>query len=151
MIADMARSGPPRGPVRRGLNALMTRVLEMGFGPPGIWLLTTRGRRTGKPHTTPVSLVEDDTGRYVVAPYGTSAWVFNARAAGEVTLRRGRRSQTLPITELGAAESAPVLKRYAQRERIVRPWFDAPHDGPVEAFAAEAERHPVFRLGRSSQ
>ncbi len=117
------------------------------LGPPGIWLLTTRGRRTGKPHTTPVSLVEDEAGRYLVAPYGTSAWVFNARAAGSVTVRRGRRSQTLPITELGAAESAPVLQRYVRRERVVRPWFDAPHDGPVEAFAAEADRHPVFRLG----
>jgi hypothetical protein len=39
------------------------------------------------------------------------------------------------------------LKRYVQQERIVRRWFDAPHDGPAEAFAAEADRHPVFRLG----
>lgn len=129
------------------LNAVMTLVLRLGLGPPGIWLLTTRGRRSGKPHTTPVSLVEDETGRYLVSPYGTSAWVYNARAAGSVTLRRGRRSQTLPITELDAAQSAPVLKRYVQRERVVRPWFDARHDGPVDGFAAEADRHPVFRLG----
>jgi len=143
----MARSGPPTGSVRRVLNAVMTLLLRLGLGPPGIWLLTTRGRRSGKPHTTPVSLIEDETGRYLVSPYGTSAWVYNARAAGSVTVRRGRRSQTLPITELGAAQSAPILKRYVQRERIVRPWFDAPHDGPVDAFAAEADHHPVFRLG----
>jgi deazaflavin-dependent oxidoreductase (nitroreductase family) len=147
----MARSGPPTGTAHRVLNALMTRVLRLGFGPPGVWLLTTRGRRTGKPYSTPVSLLEDETGRYLVAPYGTSAWVFNARAAGSVTVRRGKRSETVAITELGPAESAPVLKRYVQRERIVRPWFDAPHDGPAEAFAAEAERHPVFRLGPPSQ
>jgi deazaflavin-dependent oxidoreductase (nitroreductase family) len=144
----MARSGPPHGAVRRGLNVAMEAALRRGLGPPGIHLLETRGRRTGTVRTTPVSLVEDATGRYLVSPYGTPAWVHNARAAGEVTLRRGRTAETLPITEVGPQESAPVLKRYAQEQRITRPWFDAAHDGPVEAFAAEAARHPVFRLGR---
>jgi deazaflavin-dependent oxidoreductase (nitroreductase family) len=133
--------------VRSGLNAAMRAALNRGLGPPGIYLLETRGRKTGALRTTPVSLVEDATGRYLVSPYGTPAWVHNARAAGEVTLRRGRRRETLPITELGPQDSAPVLKRYANEQRITRPWFDARHDGPVEAFAAESARHPVFRLG----
>jgi hypothetical protein len=66
-------------------------------------------------------------------------------------VRRGNRSQTLPITELGAEESAPILKRYVERERIVRPWFDARPDDAVAAFAAEAGRHPVSRLGPARQ
>ena len=143
----MARTGPPTGAVHRVLNALMMRLLRIGLGPPGTWLLTTRGRRTGALRSTPVSLVEEVSGRYLVSPYGTPGWVHNARAAGTVTLRRGRREETLPITELDASASAPVLKRYVQRERIVRPWFDAGPDDPVDAFAAEAARHPVFRLG----
>jgi deazaflavin-dependent oxidoreductase (nitroreductase family) len=143
----MARTGAPRGVVRRGLNVAMEAALRRGLGPPGIFLLETRGRRTGTVRTTPVSLVQDDGVRYLVSPYGTPAWVHNARAAGEVTLRRGRRTETLPISELGPQESGPVLKRYAQEQRITRPWFDAQHDGPAEAFAAEAARHPVFRLG----
>ena len=143
----MARSGPPQGIVRHSLNAAMTAFLRLGLAPPGVWLLTTRGRRTGTQRTTPVSLVEDDTARYLVSPYGTTAWVHNARAAGSVTLRRGRRADTLAITELSPEQSAPILKRYVQEQRIVRPWFDARHDGPVEAFVAEAARHPVFRLG----
>jgi hypothetical protein len=28
----------------------------------------------------------------------------------------------------------------------VKPFFDATPDAPLEAFAAEAARHPVFRL-----
>jgi hypothetical protein len=28
----------------------------------------------------------------------------------------------------------------------VKPFFEAAPDGPLEAFAAEAARHPVFRL-----
>jgi deazaflavin-dependent oxidoreductase (nitroreductase family) len=143
----MARSGAPRGTVRRALNAAMMAALRRGVGPPGIWLLETRGRRTGTLRTTPVSLVEDETGRYLVSPYGVTAWVRNARAAGEVSLRRGRRVDTLPITELSPEQSAPVLKRYVRKQRIVRPWFDAGPDAPPEAFAAEADRHPAFRLG----
>ncbi len=143
----MARSGAPRGVVRRALNAVMRALLRRGVGPPGIWLLTTRGRKTGMPRTTPVSLLEDETGRYLVSPYGATEWVRNARAAGAVTLHRGRHSEELTVTELEPTESARVLKRYVEQERIVRPWFDAAPDGPVEAFAAEADRHPVFRLG----
>jgi deazaflavin-dependent oxidoreductase (nitroreductase family) len=143
----MARTGAPRGAVRRGLNVAMEAALRRGLGPPGIYLLETRGRRTGAVRTTPVSLVQDEGVRYLVSPYGTPAWVHNARAAGEITLRKGRRTETLTITELGPQESAPILKRYAGEQRITRPWFDAQHDGPAEAFAAEAARHPVFRLG----
>jgi deazaflavin-dependent oxidoreductase (nitroreductase family) len=143
----MSRSGAPRGAVRRALNAAMMTALRRGLGPPGIWLLETRGRRTGAVRTTPVSLVEDETGRYLVSPYGETGWVRNARAAGEVSLRRGRRVETLAITELGPEASGPVLKRYVKEQRVVRPWFDADPDAPPEAFAAEADHHAVFRLG----
>jgi hypothetical protein len=29
---------------------------------------------------------------------------------------------------------------------ITRPFFDLKPDAPLEAFVAEAERHPVFRI-----
>jgi deazaflavin-dependent oxidoreductase (nitroreductase family) len=143
----VARTTPPRGRVRSALNAAMTALLRRGLGPPGIYLLDTRGRRTGAVRTTPVTLVEGDDGRWLVSPYGTVAWVLNARAAGEVALRRGRHAETLAVTELQAEESGPILKRYVREQRVVRPWFDAGPGDPPEAFAAEAARHPVFRLG----
>jgi deazaflavin-dependent oxidoreductase (nitroreductase family) len=146
----MARSGAPRGFVRKALNAMMAGMLRRGIGPSEIWLLTTRGRKTGTPRTTPVSLVEMDGTRYLVSPYGTPAWVHNARAAGEVTLQRGKRKEVRPIEELGPEQAAPVLKRYVEHERIVRPWFDAKPDAPAEAFVAEAPSHPVFRLGAAT-
>ena len=125
----------------------MIALLRRGLGPSGIYLLDTRGRRTGAVRTTPVSLVQGDDGRWLVSPYGAVAWVLNARAAGAVTLRRGKHAETLPITELAAEESGAILKRYVQEQRVVRPWFDAGPDDPPQAFAAEAARHPVFRLG----
>lgn len=62
-------------------------------------------------------------------------------------LARGRHSETVPVVELGPEESAPVFKRYAGRVPMARPYFGTALDDPVEAFAAEAEQHPVFRVG----
>jgi hypothetical protein len=49
-------------------------------------------------------------------------------------------------TELGAAASAPVLKRYVSKVVVTRPFFDAGPDSPLEAFEAEAPSHPVFLI-----
>ena len=55
-------------------------------------LLTVPGRRSGRPRSTPVTLVEEDGQRWLVAS-GPAGWVTNARAAGQVELSRGRRSE----------------------------------------------------------
>jgi hypothetical protein len=73
-------------------------------------------------------------------------WVHNARAAGEVELTRGRRSESFEIDEVGGGEAAMVLQTYLGNVRVVRPFFAAAPDSPLAAFAAEASRHPVFRL-----
>jgi deazaflavin-dependent oxidoreductase (nitroreductase family) len=109
-------------PLRRALNALVRGLLRVGLGPPRTYLLAVPGRRTGQPRSTPVTLVEAGGQRWLVAPYGAVGWVRNARAAGRVTLSRGRRRETVTLTELAGTEA------------------------PVEAFAAEAARHPVFRI-----
>jgi len=134
-------------PSRRAANRLVRLLLKLGLMPGPTYLLTVPGRRTGRPLSTPVTLVEEGDSRWLVAPYGDVAWVRNARAAGQVTLSRGKRSETLPIRELSPAEAAPVLQRYITRVPITRPYFDAKPDSPLAAFIAEAPRHPVFQLG----
>ena len=134
-------------PSRRAANRLVRLLLRLGLMPGATYLLTVSGRRTGRPLSTPVTLVEDGDSRWLVAPYGDVAWVRNARAAGQITLSRGKRSETLPIRELSPAEAAPVLQRYITRVPITRPYFDAKPDSPLAAFIAEAPRHPVFHLG----
>jgi deazaflavin-dependent oxidoreductase (nitroreductase family) len=131
---------------RRLLNGLVRTLLRVGLGPRHTYLLTVRSRRSGTPYATPVTLVEEGTNRWLVAPYGEVAWVRNARAAGQVTLSHGRRSETVAIVELGPAEAAPILKQYVTEVPITRPFFDARPDSPPEAFVAEAPRHPVFRI-----
>lgn len=124
----------------------MTRLVRLRIGPKGNHLLTTRGRRTGRPHTTPVTIVDLDCERWLVAPYGVVGWVHNARATGAVTLSRGRTSQDFSVSEVDAKRSAPVLKRYVAIAPIVLPYFDARKSSPVEEFEADAATHPVFLL-----
>lgn len=128
----------------RAGNALVSVLARIGVGP--IHLLTTTGRQTGRSYTILVVPVEHDGKRWLVAAYGPVAWVHNARASGRVTLRYGRTSRRYVIREVTAGEAGPVLKRYVAVATKTRRHFDATPDAPVEAFAAEAGRHPVFEL-----
>jgi deazaflavin-dependent oxidoreductase (nitroreductase family) len=140
--------GPSRAFSWRAGNALVSVLARVGVGP--IHLLTTTGRVTGRPHTLPVVPVDQDGKRWLVAPYGPVAWVHNARASGRVTLRYGRTSRDYTVREATAAEAGPVLKRYVAVASRTRQHFDAAPDAPAEAFAAEADRHPVFELTPSA-
>jgi hypothetical protein len=81
-----------------------------------------------------------------VAPYGERSWVKNARAAGWVELRHGRRVETMRVVEADPATAAPVLRDYLRSTPVTQRFFDVLPDSPLEAFVAEASRHPVFRL-----
>lgn len=131
---------------RRIADAVMTALVRRGIGPPPIHVLTTRGRTTGRPHSTPVSLVIEDGRRWLVAPYGEVGWVRNLRANGEATLQRGRRVERLAVEDLDPEPAAPVLQRYVRQEGSVRSYFDADADADLAAFVAEASRHPVFAI-----
>jgi deazaflavin-dependent oxidoreductase (nitroreductase family) len=132
-------------PSRRLVNTLIRRLARWGIAGRHTYVLTVRGRTSGRLHSTPVMLVEDGE-RWLVAPYGAVAWVRNARAAGSVEIRRGRRSETLRVEEVPPERAAPVLRTHLTKVPVVRPFFDARPGSPLEAFVAEAPRHPVFRL-----
>ena len=134
------------GVARRIVNGIIRRLLRMGWGPARTYLLVTRGRTTGRVYRTPVTLVEQGARRWLVAPYGEVGWVRNARAAGSVTLERGRRAETLRLAELGPQDSARILQTYVREVPITRPYFDVTPESSLDAFAAEATRHPVFEL-----
>jgi deazaflavin-dependent oxidoreductase (nitroreductase family) len=133
-------------PGRRAINALVRPLTRLGWAGTRTHLLTVPGRRTGLPWTTPVSLLELGGDRYAVAPYGERNWVKNARAAGRVELRRGRRREQVGVEEVTGTAAVPVLREYYRRGRFTRPFFDVTLDSPDDAWLAEAPRHPVFRL-----
>jgi deazaflavin-dependent oxidoreductase (nitroreductase family) len=140
-----------QGTLRKTVNALVKPLLARGVpaaGKGGV-LLTTKGRKSGLERTTPVNFVEVGGERWLVAPYGAVAWVHNLRAEPVARLRRGGKHETWEVEEADAATAAPVLQAYVRQIPVTAPYFDAKGRGPVEAFEAEADRHPVFRLARS--
>jgi deazaflavin-dependent oxidoreductase (nitroreductase family) len=132
---------------RRLVNALISALVRLGAGPNSTYLLTTRGRRSGKSRSTPVTLVEAEGRRWLVAPYGPVGWVHNARTNKLATLSRGRHSETVRLEEVtDPLEAARVLKSYVTQVALVRPFFATPPDAPEDAFVAEVPHHPVLRV-----
>ena len=132
--------------LRRLGDTLVAPLARMGLAGRRTHVLTVRGRRSGRPYSSPVQLVLDGETRWLVAGYGEREWVKNARAAGEVELTRARRTRRYRVEELPAEEAAPVLRTYVRTTPLVKPYFRAGADAPVEAFVADAADHPVFRL-----
>jgi deazaflavin-dependent oxidoreductase (nitroreductase family) len=130
---------------RRAGDAVIGVLTRAGL-VPGTYLLTTTGRRTGRPLTHPATVARYDGRQWLVAPYGAVSWVHNARAAGRVRLTRRGKGRDYAVREVSGAEAGPVLKEYVRVATATRPYFQADKDSPPEAFAAEADRHPVFEL-----
>jgi deazaflavin-dependent oxidoreductase (nitroreductase family) len=129
----------------RFLNRMTAWAVKRGLTKKQA-LLTTLGRKSGELRSTPVTPMQKDGRTWVVSPYGNVGWVYNVRHSGRLTLRRGSISQNHQVTELIPDEAAPVLKRYLEEVKIVRPYFDVTVDSSLEDIAEEAARHPVFRL-----
>lgn len=133
--------------LRRLGNTLIAPAAKLGIAGRRAHILTTVGRKSGRRYSTPVLLVFLDGRPWLVSPYGEREWVKNARAAGWVELTRARKTERVEVEEVGPDEAGPVLREYLRKTPIVKPFFEAQRDSPAADFAAEAPRHPVFRLG----
>src|SRR5215210_8519190 len=131
---------------RKILNWLITPPARLGLAGKRAHILTVRGRKTGRRYSTPVQLIIDGERRWLVAPYGEREWVKNARAAGEVELTRALKTTRHAVEEVGPEKAAPVLREYLRTTPVVKRFFGVTREDSLEAFAAEAARHPVFRL-----
>ena len=130
----------------RLINALFRALTRVGLGASYRYILIVPGRKTGRLYSTPVDVISVGGQRWLVAGYGPAGWVRNARAAGEVTLSRGRHSRRFEIEETDAPAAVPVLRKYMTEIRVTRAYFDATPDSPDEEVAAELPRHSVFLL-----
>ena len=110
---------PPERPVRRYRrgrahrleNTVTSALVRLGLIPHS-YLLTTRGRRTGRPRSNPVTVVEHDGHRWLVAPYGAVPWVHNGDHPQD-DLAAGRYRVSMP-----AAIEAFVQARLHAARRI---------------------------------
>lgn len=131
--------------VSRAEDTVMRTLVRLHL-VPRTSLLTTRGRKSGRPRTNPATVVTGGSSRWLVSPYGVVSWVHNARADGRVLLHRLFERQTYLVREVPAQDAGPILREYVRIAPATRPYFAADTDAPVEEFAAEADRHPVFEL-----
>ena len=132
-------ANPPPGWMVRMNVAVLRRGLAVGSQ----YLLTVRGRKSGAPRSTPISLVTLDGERYIVSAFSEADWVKNVRAAGEGSLTRGKHSEAVKLVELQVPERELVLRAFLQQVPGGVRFFESPEP---DAVAASASRYPVFRV-----
>ena len=153
------------GRMLRVFNPVARWLISAGIptGAPNV-LLTVRGRRSGKPRTIPVGMLEID-GRWLIqASYGESGWAGNLRVAGEAVISgRGRHDVAVRAVELPPEEAGAILRGALapyRRLRFLRPVLGPNARPPImiqwawrfriddtlEEYVAEARRHPIFEL-----
>jgi deazaflavin-dependent oxidoreductase (nitroreductase family) len=145
------------GMVMRAGTAVIGLLLRVGIpvsilGP--MMLLTVRGRRSGELRTLPVDVHDVGGKRYLIATHGVGAWVLNLRAAGEGSLRLGRKRIAFTVHELAPHEAAPVMRAAlgklvaseGWRGSGVRSNLGVPAGADEEAYAQSAPTHPVFEV-----
>ncbi|MGI9146445.1 MAG: nitroreductase family deazaflavin-dependent oxidoreductase [Chloroflexota bacterium] len=126
-------------------NVLTRSLLALGISFNGSALITVPGRRTGRPRSTPITMVDFNGRRYVQSPFGSVDWVRNLRAAGKATLSWGRRRETVSVTELSPAQAAPVIKSMlGHAPRMIRDYFDVTPESSLEDFVRDAPKRAVF-------
>lgn len=135
--------------LRRLFNSLVASMIRLGIGPSGHYLLTVRGRETGRSYSTPVHVVDWQGDRWLVAPYGTVDWVKNARKSGEISLSRRGECRDYVLREVEPEHRAPILQRYLEITSFFGPNLGVALDARVETFEEIAEDHPVFFLVQS--
>jgi deazaflavin-dependent oxidoreductase (nitroreductase family) len=146
----------------RVFGPLIRWAIRRGIAGPNV-LVTVRGRRSGRPRTTPVAMLELGDARYLQASFGDVAWVRNLRAAGEARVARGRWSEMCGATELPPEIAGPLMRTALapfHRSRLVGALLGPTIRPPVavlyryrlriddtpEEYVAEARRHPLFEL-----
>ena len=87
-------------------------LLGMSFGWESPVVLAVPGRKSGKLRSTPVTPIHVNGKRYVVGSFPGADWVKNVRAAGKVTLRRGRRTEHVRMVEMLPEEARQLLRGY---------------------------------------
>ena len=132
---------PASNPIARFLLAA-----GIPMGPSG--LITIRGRKSGRPRTTPVAIIEVSGRRWICTPWGEVQWVRNLRAAGRATITVGRRKEEVCATELDLTQRVGFFRDiYGPVARSIPFWFVRTVDGvdldrPMEV----AEGRRVFEL-----
>jgi deazaflavin-dependent oxidoreductase (nitroreductase family) len=126
----------------RMVNPLARWMMSVGLptGSRNI-LLTVRGRRSGTPRTTPLSMLELEGRSFVQASYSEDGWARNLRAAGQAIMTDHGRRIAVQTVELPPEKAAAIIRRALEpyrRSRLIR------------ALLGRACGHPSLSCGGSA-
>jgi deazaflavin-dependent oxidoreductase (nitroreductase family) len=131
-------------------NFVAKPLLGLGVPMGPDVLITVRGRRSGLPRTTPVTVGEYGGRRGLISPFGETNWARNLRAAGTATIQFGRRREQVRAVELSHDEAVAFIRDVfapIARESRLGNWFvrnvdKIDIDDPEEAVKGR----PVFEI-----
>lgn len=128
-----------RSPARAETPWFISNVMNPLFKMTGAFpVVTVKGRRTGKPISTPVNVVDLNGAKYLVSPRGETGWSRNLRSTGECTLKMKGRQERYRATEVPPEERAPIIAAYLNKfGNQTRSQFEQLPD-PID--------HPTYRL-----
>jgi len=105
--------------LNRTVNAVVNRLRPEKFRGGDLLLLTTTGRKTGKPRTTPLLYLRDGDRWVVIASNGGAdwepGWWLNLRAGGTGTVDIQGEKVTVTGTEIQEPERAEVYQRLLEQ------------------------------------
>ena len=97
--------------------------------------------------STPVNVLRHDAKLYLVGTRGHTQWSRNVLVDEKITLTRGKRREQFRLRVVPDENKAEILKVYLTRFNwMVSRFFPVPAGAPISAFAAIADRYPVFEL-----
>lgn len=157
-VEILGRTTPRQGvgPVFKWIFKIPILYYKLGLGwmiGRRLLLLTTTGRRTGKPRQTPLEYVHNpQDNSYRVSPGwgGNTDWYKNLCRDPHVTVQVGRRkfhAVAQPAPDEEAAEfMRNTSRRHPSMDRVWNRWMDRPVDGSWESYLHAARFFPSVRL-----
>lgn len=146
----------PVRPRPTGLMRVLVRtpVLLYRLGLGGLianhtLLLTTTGRRSGRPRVAPLDYQQEGDTLYLIAEQGTrSSWYRNLVANPEVEARVGSRKMRGVATPLAdSQEKARVLRLFQQRSaRLAEHYYGIPRGASDEELLRLAPQRAVVAV-----
>lgn len=144
------------GPVFKWLFKMPILQYKLGMGwmiGKYILLLTTTGRKSGKPRHTPLEYEHDkENDRYRIAAGwgGNTDWFKNIKANPKVHVQVGRRKFDA-VAEIASDEEVGqymmnVSKRHPGMDKTWNRWSDKPVDGIFESYVHAAKFFPSVWL-----
>lgn len=134
---------------RRTASVMDFLIGKLGLNLQGAMILDVVGRKSGKTYSLPVNPLHHNGQMYLMAARGETAWVKNARASGEVTLRRGRTAHRYYVEPVREEEKLAIMRAYLTKWGWqVKSFMLVGKDASDDEIRAILPEHPIFRLVR---